>query len=164
MINAHDGKSLNQLAALNKIPKNNLNYPKIEVERLFSFEATSSEMSDAEETPISGSDNLDISQSSRKKILVPVLPWISDKAICIRGLLEDFIKQNRVEKLNSGGRHSYTIPLPHEVIKMHDPRWITMRSMIPPKLKDLPNWAWNQIDPSKYFENSDNNYDDIYDE
>ncbi|KAF0451914.1 hypothetical protein F8M41_001977 [Gigaspora margarita] len=95
-------------------------------ERLFSFEATSPEVSDAEETPISGSVNLDISQSFRKKILVPVLPWISDKAIRIRGLLEDFIKQYRIEKLNSGGRHSYTIPLPHKVIKMDDPRWITM--------------------------------------
>ncbi|KAF0425110.1 transposase domain-containing protein [Gigaspora margarita] len=159
-----DAKSLNRLAALNKIPENNLNYPKIEVERLFSFEATSPEVSDAEETPISGSDNLDISQSSRKKILVPVLPWISDEAIRIRGLLEDFIKQNQMEKLNSGGRHSYTIPLPREVIKMDNPRWITMRSMIPPKPKDLPNWAWNQINPSEYFENSDDNYDDIYDE
>ena len=34
-------KSSNRLAALNKIPENQLNHPKIEVEKLFSFEATS---------------------------------------------------------------------------------------------------------------------------
>ncbi|CAG8584141.1 16739_t:CDS:2, partial [Racocetra persica] len=157
-----DTKSLNRLAALNKIPESNLNYPKIEVEKLFSFEVTSPEVSDAEEIPISGSDDLDISQSFRRKLLVPVLPWISDEAIHIRGLVEDLINRNRVEKLNSGGRHSYTTPLPREIIKMDDPRWITMRSMIPPKPKDLPNWAWNQIDPSEYFENSDDIDDDIY--
>ncbi|CAG8703208.1 2698_t:CDS:10, partial [Gigaspora margarita] len=28
----------------------------------------------------------------------------------------------------------------------------------------FPNCAWNQIDPSEYFENSDDNYDNIYDE
>ncbi|CAG8729008.1 26974_t:CDS:2, partial [Racocetra persica] len=127
--------------ALNKIPENNLNYPKIEVERLFSFEATSPEVSDAEEIPISGSDDLNIAQRNYY-------------------LVEDFIKRNRVEKLNSGGRHSYTTPLPREIIKMDDSRWITMRSMIPPKPKDLPNWAWNQIDPNEYFEISD----DIYEE
>ncbi|CAG8482900.1 6940_t:CDS:2 [Dentiscutata heterogama] len=147
-------KTLKKEPALNKIPESNLNYPKIEVEKLFSFEATSPEVSDAEEIPISGSNDLDISQSFRRKLLV--------LAIHIRGLVEDFIKRNRVEKLNSGGRHSYTTPLPREIIKMDDPRWITMRSMIPPKPKDFPNWAWNQIDPSEYFENSDDIDDDIY--
>ncbi|CAG8850470.1 796_t:CDS:2, partial [Racocetra persica] len=69
-------KKLNDQSALNKIPESNLNYPKIEVERLFSFEATSPEVSDAKEIPISGSDDLNIPQ---RKLLVPVLPWISDE-------------------------------------------------------------------------------------
>ncbi|CAG8817499.1 32038_t:CDS:2, partial [Racocetra persica] len=36
-------KSSNRLAALNKIPENQLNHPKSEIEKLFSFEATSPE-------------------------------------------------------------------------------------------------------------------------
>ncbi|CAG8828836.1 9906_t:CDS:2, partial [Dentiscutata erythropus] len=72
--------------------------------------AISPEVFDAEEIPISGFNDLDISQSFRRKLLVP--------------FCKDFIKQNQVEKLNSGGCHSYTTPLLCEIIKMDDPRWI----------------------------------------
>ncbi|RIB19511.1 hypothetical protein C2G38_2181611 [Gigaspora rosea] len=57
---------INRLATLNKIPESNLNYSKIEVEKLFSFELIFPEVSNAKKIPISGSDDLDISQSFRR--------------------------------------------------------------------------------------------------
>ncbi|CAG8706113.1 4823_t:CDS:2, partial [Dentiscutata heterogama] len=85
-------KSSNRLAALNKIPEEQLSHPKDEVEKLFSFEVTSPEVSDVE------------------------------------------------EMLNSGGCHSYTTPMPHEIIKTDDPRWTNLQSLIPAKPKNLPIW------------------------
>ncbi|CAG8795957.1 10836_t:CDS:2, partial [Racocetra persica] len=146
--------------ALSKIPENQLNYPKNEVEKLFSFEATSPEISDIEESPIAipyGEDH--ISESSRKKLLIPALPWISDEGIRIRNLADEVIQRLRVEKLNSGGRHSYITPMPREIIKMDDPRWINMQPLIPAKPRDLPILAWNQVDQSEY-EHFDEFYDD----
>ncbi|CAG8832800.1 15821_t:CDS:2, partial [Racocetra persica] len=105
-------KSSNRLAALNKIPEEQLSHPKGEVEKLFSFEVTSPEVSDVEEMVSSSNDKGHISEfESRKKLLVPVLPWMSDERIRIRNLADDVIKLTQVEKLNSRGRHSYTTPM-----------------------------------------------------
>ncbi|CAG8579029.1 10214_t:CDS:2, partial [Cetraspora pellucida] len=109
-----DTKSSSRLAVLNKIPENQLNHPKSEVKKLFSFEATSPEVSDNEEASIAslfGEQDYD-SEVPRKKLLVPVLSWMSDEVI----------KRTRLEKLNSGGRHSYTTPMPREIVKIADPR------------------------------------------
>ncbi|CAG8761410.1 21817_t:CDS:2 [Cetraspora pellucida] len=55
-------KTLNDQSALNKIPKNQLNHPKIKIKKLFSFEATFLKVSNSEEIAMSGlSDKLDIS-------------------------------------------------------------------------------------------------------
>ncbi|CAG8532254.1 24809_t:CDS:2, partial [Gigaspora rosea] len=89
-------KSSNRLTTLNKS----------EVEKLFSFEATSPEVSDVEEM-VSPSNDQDHRSESRKTLLVPVLPWMSDERNHIRNLADDVIKRTRVEKLNSGGHHSY---------------------------------------------------------
>ncbi|CAG8594480.1 17140_t:CDS:2, partial [Racocetra persica] len=151
-----DTKSSNRLAALNKIPEEQLSYPKSEVEKLFSFEATSPEVSDVEEM-VRSPNNQDHRSESRKKLLVPGLSWMSDEGNRIRNLADDVIKQTRVEKLNSGGRHSYATPMPREIITMNDPRWTNMQSLIPEKPKNLPIWAWNQVDSNEYF-------DDIYDD
>ncbi|CAG8535474.1 13692_t:CDS:2 [Cetraspora pellucida] len=65
-----DVKSSNHLAALSKISENQLNHLKSKVEKLFSFEATSPEVSDIEKLPIAilyGEER--ISELSRKKLL-----------------------------------------------------------------------------------------------
>ncbi|KAF0376999.1 hypothetical protein F8M41_012675 [Gigaspora margarita] len=85
------------------------------------------------------------------------LTWMSDEGNRIHNLADDVINQTQVEKLNSGGRHSYATPMPLEIIKMDDPRWTNMQSLIPAKPKNLPIWAWNQVDSNEYF-------DDIYDD
>ncbi|CAG8568767.1 29328_t:CDS:2, partial [Racocetra persica] len=85
--------------ALNKIPENQLNHPKSEIKKLFSFEATSPEVSDAEEMPIAipFGEQDHISELSRKKLLVPFLPWISDEGIRIRNIADEEIKRTRIE-------------------------------------------------------------------
>ncbi|KAF0409573.1 hypothetical protein F8M41_008348 [Gigaspora margarita] len=67
---AHDAisdKSYNRLAALNKIFEEQLSYSKSEVEKLFSFEATSPEVSNDEET-VSSSNDQNHRSESRKKL------------------------------------------------------------------------------------------------
>ncbi|RIB03194.1 hypothetical protein C2G38_2149636 [Gigaspora rosea] len=85
----YDTKSSDRLAALNKS----------QVKKLFSFEATSPEVSDVEEM-VSPLNDQDHRSESRKTLLVPVLPWMSDEGNCIRNLADDVIKRTRVEKLN----------------------------------------------------------------
>ncbi|CAG8570595.1 12994_t:CDS:10 [Ambispora leptoticha] len=147
-------KSSNRLAALNKIPEDQLLYSKSEVEKLLSFEAMSPEVSDDEEMVSSSNEQDNVSELSRKKLLIPVFPWMSIEGNRIRNLVDNVVKRTRVEKLNSGGRHSYIAPIPREIVKMDDPRWIKMRSLIPARPEDLPIWAWN----------SDEYFDEIYDE
>ncbi|CAG8456946.1 8295_t:CDS:2 [Dentiscutata erythropus] len=111
-----------------------LNYPKSEIEKLFFFEATSPEVYDIEKT--STLDKQDhVSEASRKKLLVPVLPWIKKRS------------------------SSYTSPMPRENVEMNNQRWAKMRSLIPAKPKDLQIWAWNQVDQYEYYEQLDDDYD-----
>ncbi|CAG8475855.1 5215_t:CDS:2 [Cetraspora pellucida] len=125
-----------ETSVLNKIPENQLNHPKSEVEKLFSFEAMSPE-----------------------KLLVPVLPWMSDKGNCIQKLADEVIKRTRLEKLNSRGRHSYTTPILHKIVEIADLRWAEMRSIISAKPNDLPIWAWDQADSNEYYKQFDDSYE-----
>ncbi|CAG8786981.1 13180_t:CDS:2 [Dentiscutata erythropus] len=134
----HDTKSSSRLAILNKIPEDQLNYPKGEIEKLFSFEATSPEVSDIEEASTLDEQG-HVPEALRKKLLVPVLPWISDEG-------------NRC--------HSYTSPMPCEIVEMDDQRWAKMRSLIPAKPKDLPIWAWDQVNEYEYYEQLDDDYEE----
>ncbi|CAG8851320.1 3258_t:CDS:2, partial [Racocetra persica] len=94
---------------------------------------TSPEVSDAEEMPIAipFEEQDHISESPGKKLLVPVLPWISDEGNRIRNLADEVIKRTRIEK---------------------------MQLLVPVKPKTLPTWACNQADSSEYYENFDEIY------